>query len=43
MAASVSIEAFKDKLKYSELVSLVWGFVVSALFLTALIGVVHEG
>lgn len=29
MAASISIKAFKDKLEYSELVSLVWGFVVS--------------
>lgn len=28
MTASISIKAFKDKLKYSELVSLVWGLVV---------------
>lgn len=35
MAASMNIKAFKDKPKYSELVSLVWGFVISLLFLTA--------
>lgn len=43
MADSRSIKAFKDKLKYSELVSSVWGSVISVLFLTALMKLCIKG
>lgn len=43
MPASNSVKAFKDNLKYSELVSLDWGFVIPMLFLIALAGVWYEG